>query len=59
MILLVHLEVIRQIADSFTQKGYLNLRRTGVSRVQFEVFDDFLFPARGHCHGLSSFVSWQ
>jgi hypothetical protein len=40
VVLLVRFEVIRQLANAFTDDGYLNLRTPGVSRVRLILVND-------------------
>jgi hypothetical protein len=51
VILIMAFEVLGQICDSFTEKGYLYLGRAGIGRVHSEIIDNFLFFLWGHYHG--------
>ena len=39
-VLLVHLEMLRQVVDPFRQQGNLNIRRTGIAFMPFILIDD-------------------
>jgi hypothetical protein len=51
VILLVRLEMIGEIADSFTEKSNLNLGRSGIRRMHPEIVDYFFLLLWGHYHG--------
>jgi len=54
MVLLMALEVLRQIRDSLAEQRDLHLGRTRVGWVQFKGVDYGFLPVRGHYHGVSS-----
>jgi hypothetical protein len=49
MILLMELEVIREVSDTLTQEGDLNLGRSGVLRMLPVLSNDVGFPLWGEC----------
>jgi hypothetical protein len=56
MIFLVGLEVFRQVPNSFRQKSYLHVRRTGISVVSPELFYYFLLFCVRKWHPFLHFV---
>ena len=50
MVLLVDLEMLRQVGDPVTQQCDLHFRRTRISIVRFKFFNDFVLLFSLLCH---------
>jgi hypothetical protein len=50
MILLVRLEMVRELFNAMAEDRYLNFWRTGIRLVNSELCYNFLLDIRRHCH---------
>jgi len=50
MVLLMDLEMLRQVGDPVTQQGNLHFRGTGIGIVRLKFFNDFVFLLSLLCH---------